>query len=59
MNETIVNFLKSLNIDIEKFNSLDGAKIKMDSDINPILSRFVIFNPKTENRSWPFRDRWV
>lgn len=49
MNETVVNFLKSLNIDIKKFNFLEGAKVKRNSDVNPILSRYGIFNPSQED----------
>lgn len=48
MNETIVSFLKSLNIDVNKFKALEGATVKRGSDVNPIISRFVMFKPEKE-----------
>lgn len=50
MNETIRNFLKLLNIDEEKFNSLEGSRIKKDADVNPILSRFVLYKNREDNK---------
>ena len=50
MNETIRNFLNLLNIDEEKFNSLEGSKIKKDADVNPILSRFVLYKNREDNK---------
>lgn len=43
MNETIINFLKSLNINEEKVNSLDESRIKNNFDVNSILANFVIY----------------
>lgn len=48
MNETIRNFLELLNINYDKFNSLEGSKLQKASDINPILSRFSMFKTKSE-----------
>ena len=50
MNETIVDFLKSLNINLSRFNSLDGSSVKRGYDINPILSRFAIWKIKQEDK---------
>lgn len=50
MNETIKNFLKLLNIDEEKFNSLEGSRIKKDVDVNPILSRFALYKNQEDNK---------
>ena len=56
MNETIINFLKSLNIDLEKFNSLEGSRVQRDYDVNPILSRFTMYKAKKENKKISIAD---
>ena len=56
MNETIREFLKSLDINYNKFNALEGSQIKRSSDINPILSRFIISKIKTETRKVSIAD---
>lgn len=50
MNETIRKFLKSLNIDFDSFNSLEGANIRKFADINPILSKYSVFKSKISNK---------
>ena len=56
MNKTIIDFLNSLDVDIEKVNSFDGAKIKRDFDINPILSRFVMYKKNKEEKKVSIND---
>lgn len=56
MNETIRNFLNLLNINEEKFNSLEGSRIKKDADVNPILSRFALYKNREDNKKVSIAD---
>ena len=56
MNETIINFLKSLNADLKQINSFEDCKIKRDYDVNPIISRNIIFKSKKENKKISIAD---
>ena len=56
MNKTIIKFLKTLNIDIEMFNSLEGSNIKQDFDVNPNIARFAFFKPQSETKKVSIAD---
>lgn len=50
MNETIFNFIKSLNLDVEKINTLEGCKIKRAYDVNPILARYTLYKNRDKGQ---------
>lgn len=56
MNETILNFIKSLNIDVEKVNTLEGSEIKRAYDVNPILARFTLYKNRDKNQKISIAD---
>lgn len=43
MNETIKKFLNRLDIDVEKFDSMQAARIKSGADINSVISKFQLY----------------
>lgn len=43
MNETIKKFLNRLDIDVEKFDSMQAARIKSGADINSVISKFHLY----------------
>lgn len=50
MNNTILNFLKSLNINYDKIDSLEASQVKNVADVNWVISRYSFFKPKSETK---------